>query len=194
VAFLDIETTGLSSTGDHITTIAVYDGREIHTFVHGRNLAEFPRLIRDYRLLVTYNGRCFDVPFIEAQFRGLRLEQPHIDLRYLLGALGYRGGLKGCERSLGLARSPGLQEVDGFMAEKLWSAHRRGDPRALPALLRYNIEDVVNLQWLMDTAYNLTVAQLPIRVAKLQVASRPAVEQPFDPSIIREFSGYGPYW
>lgn len=194
VAFLDIETTGLSSAGDHITTIAIYDGRGIHTFVHGRNLDEFPRVIRDYQLLVTYNGRCFDVPFIEAQFRGLRLDQPHIDLRYLLSALGYRGGLKGCERSLGLVRSPGLKEVDGFMAVRLWMAHRRGDPRALPALLRYNIEDVVNLQWLMETAYNLTIAQLPIKVPKLQVAPRPAVDHPFDPSIIRELGVYSSSW
>jgi uncharacterized protein YprB with RNaseH-like and TPR domain len=189
VAFLDIETTGLSSSHDDITTIAVYDDREIHTFVRGRNLDEFPRHIGSYRLLVTYNGRCFDVPFIEAQFPGLRLDQPHIDLRYLLGSLGYHGGLKGCERAMGLAREPGLVEVDGFMAVKLWRAHERGDRRALPALLRYNIEDVVNLQWLMGTAYNMTIARLPIGVAKIEVAPRPAVDRPFDPSIIEELSG-----
>jgi hypothetical protein len=189
VAFLDIETTGLSSTHDDITTIAVYDGREIQTFVRGRNLDEFPRQISSYSLLVTYNGRCFDVPFIEAQFPGLRLDQPHIDLRYLLGSLGYHGGLKGCERAMGVAREPGLVEVDGFMAVKLWRAHRRGDPRALPALLRYNVEDVVNLQWLMETAYNLAVAKLPIDVERIEVSGRRQVDMSFDASIIHELGG-----
>ncbi len=189
VAFLDIETTGLSFTGNDITTISVFDGREIHTFVRGQNLNEFPNLISGYKLLVTYNGRCFDVPFIEAQFPGLRLDQPHIDLRFLLHKLGYHGGLKGCERAMGLAREPGLVEVDGFMAVKLWWAHTRGDPRALPALLRYNVEDVVNLQWLMETAYNMAVARLPIDVERVEVSDRPQVNMPFDASIIHELGG-----
>lgn len=39
----------------------------------------------------------------------------HIDLRYVLASLGYRGGLKGCERQLGLDRQE-LQDVDGFFS------------------------------------------------------------------------------
>lgn len=188
VAFFDIETTGLSYHVDHVTMIAVYDGTEIHTFVRGRNLDEFPRRIRDYKLLVTYNGRCFDVPFVEHEFEGLRLDQSHIDLRYVLASLGYSGGLKGCEEQMGLARPEGLKEVDGFMAVKLWRAHKRGDDRALPALLRYNIEDVINLRWLMETAYNLSVDKLPIEAENLLVHPLPEIDLPFDPSIIDELS------
>jgi len=190
-AFLDIETTGLSFTRDRITTIAVYDGKRIRTYVRGQNLEEFPEQISRHGLLVTYNGRCFDAPFIQHQFPGLGLDQAHIDLRYFLGSLGYRGGLKGCERQMGLARAPGLQEVDGFMAVKLWRAHERGDRRALPALLRYNVEDVVNLRWLLETGYNMAVARLPIEVERLCVAPRASVDLPFDSSIVDELSGRG---
>ena len=100
VAYVDIETTGLGGPGDHITTIALYDGQSIRQYVHGLNLAEFAQDIRDYRLLVTYNGKCFDLPMLRASF-GLTLDQAHIDLRYVLASLGYKGGLKGCERRLG---------------------------------------------------------------------------------------------
>ncbi|HXG66173.1 MAG TPA: ribonuclease H-like domain-containing protein, partial [Blastocatellia bacterium] len=93
IAYLDIETTGLGY-GDHITTIAIYDGQSVFHYIHNQNLNDFIADIRRYRLLVTYNGKCFDVPFIENQF-GIRMTQAHIDLRYVLGSLGYRGGLKG---------------------------------------------------------------------------------------------------
>ncbi len=188
VAFLDIETTGLDFHGDEITTVVLYDGEQVRTYVNGQNLGDLAWDLARYQLLVTYNGRCFDLPFIEAKLSGLRLDQAHIDLRYLLASLGFRGGLKGCERQLGLKRPEGLQEVDGLMAVRFWRAHRRGDKRALPALLRYNAEDTVNLRWLMETAYNLAAGALPVKVQPLEVAERPPVEIPFDPTIIEELS------
>lgn len=189
-AFFDIETTGLGEASV-ITTIALYDGRTIRTYVRDQNLHEFPADILQYQLLVTYNGKCFDVPFVEREFPGLRLKQPHIDLRYLLASLGYKGGLKGCEQKLGIPRPEGLQEVDGFMAVRLWAEHTKGDARALPALLRYNIEDSVNLHWLMETAYNLAIASLPVKlpVSPIAVTERPHIDWPYDPGIIRELAG-----
>ena len=193
-AFLDIETTGLGDASV-ITTIAMYDGQTVRTYVRDQNLHEFPADIQQYQLLVTYNGKCFDVPFIEREFHGLHLNQPHIDLRYVLASLGYKGGLKGCEQQLGIPRPAALQEVDGFMAVRLWWEHTKGDSRALPALLRYNIEDAVNLQWLMETAYNLAIAKLPVPlpVAQVPVAQRPDLKWPFDPSIIQELLGHSAF-
>jgi len=123
VVYLDIETTGLDRGRDAVTTIALYDGGSIRTYVQGRNLPDFVRDIQNYALLVTYNGKCFDVPFIESALR-TRLPQVHIDLRHLLHSLGLRGGLKGCERQLGLSRGE-LDGVDGYFAVLLWrSTHR----------------------------------------------------------------------
>jgi uncharacterized protein YprB with RNaseH-like and TPR domain len=157
-AYLDIETTGLSNFG-HITTIALYDGRTVRHYVHGHNLHQFARDVGEYRLLVTYNGKSFDFPFIE-RCLGVRLAQAHIDLRYVLKSLGLRGGLKGCERQMGLER-PGMEEVDGFVAVLLWQEFGRSrNERALESLLAYNVQDAVNLELLMVLAYNRKLAEL----------------------------------
>jgi uncharacterized protein YprB with RNaseH-like and TPR domain len=157
-AYLDIETTGMGPA-DHVTTIALYDGRTIRTYVHGQNLADFARDVQDYRLLVTYNGKSFDVPFLSRAL-GCRLSQAHIDLRHVLASLGVRGGLKSCERQLGLVR-PGLEDVDGLVAVLLWhDFKKRKNARALESLLAYNVQDTVNLEALMIHAYNRKLAEL----------------------------------
>ena len=118
-AFLDIETTGLGGDGDHITTISLYDGRSLSYYVWGENMQDFPRDIARYSLLVTYNGKCFDLPFIERYFK-IKLDQhAHLDLRFILAGLGYKGGLKSCEKQLGINRGD-LEGVDGYMAVLLW--------------------------------------------------------------------------
>jgi uncharacterized protein len=111
-------------------------------------------------VVVTYNGKCFDLPFIRNTLR-VRMDHVHIDLRYLLASLGYRGGLKGCERQLGIGREE-LDGVDGFFAVLLWDEYRKNRNRkALETLLAYNILDVVNLEALMFRSYNLKLAQTP---------------------------------
>ena len=185
-AFFDIETAGLDRHTDQITTIVVYDGAEIRTYVRGANLDDFPADIGQHKLLVTFCGSRFDVPFCEAQFPGLKFEQGHIDLYWVLKALGYSGGLKACEKALGLRRSPELADVDGSTAVKLWQRHLDGDQRALPALLRYNTEDVLNLPWVMETAYNLAAGRLPIGVPAVKVGEREAPRIDFDGTIIAE--------
>jgi len=119
IAYLDIETTGLGY-GNTITTIVLYDGQRIRHYVQGDNLNDFMHDIREYRTVVTYNGKSFDVPFIERFFR-IKMHHTHIDLMYVLRSLGYTGGLKSCERQLGLERKE-LADVDGFFAVRLRKA------------------------------------------------------------------------
>ncbi len=160
VAYLDIETTGLGAPGDYITTIALYDGRDIRHYVHGDNLLDFRDDIGRYQLIVSYNGKTFDAPFIR-DYLGVSLTQAHIDLRYVLASLGYRGGLKSCEKQLGLDRED-LADVDGFFAVLLWyDFYNHGNQKALETLLAYNIMDVVNLETLMVLAYNLKLEDTP---------------------------------
>ncbi len=159
-AYLDIETTGLDSRHDHVTTVAVYDGVEVMVFVHDDNLDQLPACLERYPLLITYNGATFDLPFLRQQL-GIPLKQAHIDLRYVLASLGYAGGLKACERAMGLDRGE-LADVDGYLAVLLWHDYRSsGDPRVLETLLAYNVADVLNLAAIMPTAVNRKLQDTP---------------------------------
>jgi len=89
-AYLDIETTGLSSTYDGITVIGIYltDGSH-HRFVQlvgeevtGANLL---RTLRGVDTIYTYNGTGFDLPFINASL-GIDLVK---DFKHLYG--GFKG-------------------------------------------------------------------------------------------------------
>ncbi len=154
-AYLDIETTGLDASA-HITTIALYNGKDVRYFVLGKNLPDFLDEIHKYKILITYNGRSFDIPFIEEYFN-IKLPHAQIDLRYILGHLGFKGGLKKCEKALGIDREE-LDGVDGYFAVLLWHEYMRNkNEKALETLLAYNIEDVINLESLMITAYNLSI-------------------------------------
>lgn len=158
-AFLDIETTGLGSSSE-ITTIALYDGKEIKTFVNGKNLQDFETEIFNYQVIVTYNGKSFDVPFIENYFR-IKLHHAHIDLRHVLSKLGFKGGLKGCEKAIGIDRNE-LDGVDGYFAVLLWAEYENyANEKALETLLAYNIADTVNLELLLIYAYNKNTENTP---------------------------------
>jgi hypothetical protein len=158
--YLDIETTGLDRYFNDITTIALYDGHEIKTYVQGQNLDDFIEDIQKYKVIVSYNGKCFDVPFIENYFN-IRLDHAQIDLRYVLYSLGLRGGLKSIERQLGMDRGD-LSDIDGFFAVLLWDDYQKtGDPKALDTLLAYNIQDTLNLENLIVTAYNMKLKDTP---------------------------------
>ncbi|MFA6460846.1 MAG: ribonuclease H-like domain-containing protein [Candidatus Woesearchaeota archaeon] len=152
--FLDIETTGLSRVYNDVTVIGVYDGKESKLFVQGQNLQDFPQEMEKYGLIITFNGKCFDVPFLKAKFPGVNFDKLHVDLRYVLKELGYSGGLKRIEKELGVNRDEELQEVDGWEAVRLWHKYKHGDEEALRLLLKYNQADIENLKFLMDFAYD----------------------------------------
>jgi uncharacterized protein YprB with RNaseH-like and TPR domain len=50
--------------------------------------------------------------------------------------------------------------MDGYEAVLLWDRHCRGDYSALPTLLTYNREDVVNMETLMEGAFQLAETRL----------------------------------
>jgi uncharacterized protein len=191
IAYLDIETTGIGA-GHGITTIALYDGQRVYTFVRGRDLPAFAADVFNYDVLVTFNGKTFDVPFIEAEF-GITLPQVHIDLRYVLRRLGFSGGLKSCEHQMGLNRGR-LDGVDGAMAVALWHEYKRNArPAALETLLAYNVQDVLNLEVLLVKAYNMEVAKTPF-AAQRKLRERKPAPNPLkpDPRILRELQRSNP--
>jgi len=187
--YLDIETTGLDWANE-ITTIALYDGLSIKYYVNGRNLQDFMSDIERYNVIVSYNGKCFDIPFIERYF-GISLDQAQIDLRYILASLGYRGGLKGCERQLGIDRGE-LKDIDGFFAVLLWNEYRNGNPKGLETLLAYNIQDVLSLEELVVRTYNLKIKGTPFESDLLAEPVLPRIPFDVDLKTVQEIrSRYG---
>ncbi len=181
-AFLDIETNGMPPSQCEITTIALYDGHAIYTYVQGDNLEQFVQDIKRYEVIVTYNGKNFDIPIIESYLH-TRIRQVHIDLRFILAKLGYKGGLKGCEKQLGIDRQE-LNGVDGFWAVLLWRDFiERKNKRALKTLLAYNIADAVNLEPLMIHAYNLNIAHTPFSLSNLIPLPQSPPSPPFCPDM-----------
>ena len=154
--YLDIETTGSNKFPNEITTISTYDGKKIKYYVNGINLEEFKNNIFDYKLLITYNGRSFDIPFIERYF-DINLDLHQIDLRYVFKSLDFKGGLKLIEKNLGIDRQD-LNDLNGFFAIHLWNEYScNNNKKALNTLIAYNIEDTINLETLMHIGYNLKV-------------------------------------
>ncbi|HKY34165.1 MAG TPA: ribonuclease H-like domain-containing protein [Candidatus Polarisedimenticolia bacterium] len=189
--FLDIETDGIGMWKDGVTVIGISDGRTGRAYVAGRDLERFEEALEGAALLVTFNGKAFDVPFIRRRFPWARLPAAHIDLLHVFRSLGLRGGLKAIERATGLSRGP-LDGVDGAWAVALWERHLAGDPRALGALVRYNLEDAVNLRYLMDWAYNACLRRCGGPGAELPVEAPPAL--PIDReslALLREMAAAG---
>jgi len=153
IAYLDIETTGLNQQRNDITTISIY-GDEARTLVRGQDLTEkrLAKELSQHSLLVTFNGKRFDVPFIKEHF-DVRFDMPHVDLMYACQKLGLSGGLKAIEKDLGIGRDE-VDDIDGREAIRLWKQYQRGDEDALETLITYNQKDVINLEPLMDTAYS----------------------------------------
>jgi len=147
--FFDIETTGLSQASDEVTCVSVHRGGETTTLVKGRDLCRSALGdLLDAPLVVTFNGKRFDVPFLEQSF-GLRVDAPHVDLMYPCRRLDLTGGLKRIERDVGIERD--RPDISGRDAVRLWREYERGDERALETLVGYNREDTVNLRRLADT-------------------------------------------
>ena len=147
--FFDIETTGLDERRNEVTTVSLHQDGDTRTLVAGDDLSAeaLEAAFADADLLVSFNGKSFDVPFLEANF-DVDLQRPHLDLMYTCRKLGLSGGLKQVERDIGIERD--RPDISGRDAVRLWHQHERGQDGALETLIGYNREDTVNLQTLAD--------------------------------------------
>jgi uncharacterized protein YprB with RNaseH-like and TPR domain len=171
IAYLDIETDG--SPGDHLpdgadrpggtTVLSVWDGLEARVFVRGNELDELPRYLSRYKVLCTFNGKDFDLPYLEHCYGKDFFKGAHLDLRPITRAVGLTGGLKKIEKLIGIQRPKAIAHYTGWDAVKLWGAFKQGRTDAIEPLARYNLADTVNLQTVMRSAYNhaITLQNLP---------------------------------
>jgi len=154
IAYLDIETTGLGFPPEsHSTTIAVlWKGELFVEHEPSRKQALLERLEAEAKMVVTFNGLCFDLPFLRNE-TGLELRMPHVDLCVWFRRHDIRGGLKAIQRAFPEVHQRSSMDIDGFDAVRLWRMHKRGVPRALETLMTYNAEDSLVLQPLLRIAY-----------------------------------------
>ena len=161
-AYLDIETTGLSPFCNMITVIGIYlcDGID-DTFIqlYGGDVTceNLSAALERADTIYTYNGKRFDLPFINA-FLGINLEEKfqHNDLMYTCWEHNLRGGFKSVERQLGIDRE--TEGISGYHAVLLWERYRHlNDIDSLELLLKYNKEDVINLKILKEKLAGMAV-------------------------------------
>ena len=151
--FLDIETTGLDMKNNDITLIGLFDGVNTKTMIKNINF-DYKTLkneLKKYKLIVTFNGSSFDVPFINKLYPNLLPDIPNFDVKSITDKLGLKGGLKEIEKKLGIKRNKIIEKFYGGDALKLWKMYRAtGDDYYLKLLVEYNEEDIVNLKTIAD--------------------------------------------
>ena len=160
-AYLDIETTGLGGDA-YITMCGILDSGGFTAYVRSENLDALDDVIKQYKVIVTFNGISFDVPWIR---RALGISFDHVaqvDLMHVFRRAGIKGGLKGIERNLGFDRGGDLSELSGRDAVVLWNLAQEGEPNAMDTLIRYNAEDVASLPGLAKHAYDMHAVGTPM--------------------------------
>lgn len=160
-AILDIETTGLSPK-DTITTITLLKSGRLSVFVQRVNLDDFLNEIAEVKLLYTFNGARFDLPFLRKHFK-IDLAIAHIDVMHVARSYGLTGGQKAIEKAFKLDRtfSKGEAGKDAILFWNKWK--EQGDAESLRQLIKYNIEDVLMLDCIVRRLYEQSMAGYPLK-------------------------------
>ena len=159
--FLDIETTGTAPDEGDVTMVGLYSAGRMTTLIRNESLTgqRLADELDQYDLIVTFFGSAFDLPFLKAKYPRLQLDQPHFDLCFAARRLGYHGGLKQIETTLGITRHASVQGMDGWEAVRLWYQWQAGDEQALSRLVTYNAADTRNLEPLAEHLYRELMAR-----------------------------------
>ncbi|MBE7467273.1 MAG: ribonuclease H-like domain-containing protein [Planctomycetes bacterium] len=190
--YLDIETDG--SRADEIpldedapggtTVVGTWDGREARVFLRGEDMRELPEYLCRYKVLCTFNGKSFDLPYLEGRFGKGFFPGAHLDLRPLTRVVGLTGGLKKIEEAIGLLRPEPIRRFTGYDAVKMWALYKtRGRMDALEGLARYNLADAVNLQAVMRAAYNAYIQQQNLPFRRFDSLQEPEMDAAVDEAI-----------
>ena len=164
--------------------MGVLDSEGYTAYFRGENLEELRAGLERYKLVVTFNGAAFDIPYIESEFGKMFGHMAHLDLMYPLRRLGYRGGLKSIESQLEMGRPSDLAGLDGFDAVLLWQMWRDGQAGARDTLARYNAEDVASLPSLAEFAYNRLVSRQAAPCRLLKPSERAIIDLPYDMDVV----------
>ena len=152
---LDIETMGGPAGDGEVTIVGMYGRDQMHALIKDINLdlRTLKEILSQYKLIITYYGHVFDMPFLHRSISGLKIDMPNYDLCFASHRLNIKGGLKKIEAYFGIRRDDSIAGMDGYNAVMLWGKYMQGDKEALNILLKYNEADTRNLYQLAEVLY-----------------------------------------
>ncbi len=173
MVFVDAETTGLSAASGTVAFLlgvgVVADNKfTVHQFF----LPDYPdepamldaiaELVEDRQVVVSFNGKCFDLPLLETRYAMHRQKSPfremyHIDLLHCCRRF-WKGRfadttLQTLERELlSVFRS---NDTPGYLIPQLYFDYlRHGRSEPMEGVLLHNRLDIVTLLYLLDVVHN----------------------------------------
>lgn len=166
IIFLDLETTGLGSTTPIFlvgTMECANDGlyfRQYFARDYSEEvsiLAAISRRMKDSRMLVTFNGKSFDEPYLRgrAAATGIAMHTPKAHLDLLHEARGrYRRDLPNCKLQTLEQMVCGRHREDDIPGSEIPAAYhefvRTGDARKIQSILQHNLHDLLTMADLMN--------------------------------------------
>src|SRR6266446_669646 len=181
--FLEIETTGLSRYYDYITLVGLSRGSSYYVHLRGSDPQPLIDAINSAKVVVTFNGSLFDLPFLAQEFGALRVPKVHIDLRFLARRIGLKGGQKELEERLSLKRPAEISDMRGDSAPVLWHRFRRGNEDALRKLILYNHSDVHGMKGIFDVVVGRLIKGLRIPLSELIHTRFASMRAPLDAKV-----------